>query len=114
MKEPSPRSLGRKETLWWPAVTGCPTIYIKYKAFYGDGYQVKVDRLGPRARKVLKRSDLQEYMEVLADYIMQEPNKMGIWVKGTVDKVTRREVICLLYVEVELTPVPDCKLLFPD
>ena len=34
--------------------------------------------------------------------------------KGTVDKVTRKEVICTLYVGVELTPVPDCKLLFPD
>ena len=53
-------------------------------------------------------------MEVLANYNMQEPNKRGIWVKGTVDKVSRKEVICTLYLGVELSPVPDCKLLFPD
>ena len=80
----------------------------------GLSYYVKLDQLRPRARKVLKRSDLKEGMEVLANYNMQEPNKRGIWVKGTVDKATRKEVICTLYVGVELTPVPDCKLLISD
>ena len=97
-------------------VAGCDglTYYVKYDAFHGDDYQVKLDQLRPRARKVLKRSELKEGMEVLANYNVQEPNKRGIWVKGTVSKVTRKEVFCTLYVGVDLTPVPDCKLLFPD
>ena len=70
-------------------VAGCDglTYYVNYDAFHGDDYQVKMDQLRPRARKVLKRSDL----EVLASYNMQEPNKRGVWVKGTVDTVTRKE-----------------------
>ena len=63
---------------------------------------------------MLKRSDLKEGMDVLANYNVQEPKKRGIWVRGTVDKVTRKEVVSTLYVGVDLTPVPDCKLLFPD
>ena len=51
---------------------------------------------------------------MLANYNMEEPNQRSILVKGMVDKVTRKEVICSLYLGVELTPVPDCKLLFPD
>ena len=75
---------------------------------------MKLDQLRPRARKVLRRSDLKEGMEVLANYNMQEPKKRGIWVRGVVEKVTRKEVVCTLYVGVDLTPVPDCKLSFPD
>ena len=97
-------------------VAGCDglTYYVKYDAFHGDDYQVKLAQLRTRARKVLKRSDLKEGMEVLAIYNMQEPNKRGILVKWTMDKMTRKEVICTLYVGVELTPVPDCKLLISD
>ena len=97
-------------------VAGCDglTYYVKYEAYHGDDYQVKLHQLRPRARKVLKRSDLKEGMEVLANYNMQEPKKRGIWVRGVVEKVTRKEVVCTLYVGVDLTPVPDCKLSFPD
>ena len=97
-------------------VAGCEglTYDVKYDDFQGDDNQVELDQLRPRARKILKRSDLKEGMEVLAIYNMQEPNKRGILVKWTMDKMTRKEVICTLYVGVELTPVPDCKLLFPD
>ena len=91
-------------------VAGCDglTYYVKYDAFHGDDYQVELAQLRPRARKVLKRSDLKEGMEVLANYNVQDPKKRGIWVRGTVDKVTRKEVVCTLYVGV-VTPVPDCK-----
>ena len=92
-------------------VAGCDglTYYVKYDAFHGDDYQVKLAQLRPRARKVLKRSDLKEGMDVLANYNVQEPKKRRIWVKGTVYKVTRKEVVSTLYVGVDLTPVPDCK-----
>ena len=62
---------------------------------------------------MLKRSDLKEGMDVLANYNVQEPKKRGIWVRGTVDKVTRKEVVSTLYVGVELTPFPDCSSSFP-
>ena len=87
---------------------------MKYEAYHGDDYQVKLHQLRPRARKVLKRSDLKEGMEVLANYNMQEPKKRGIWVRGVVEKVTRKEVVCTLNVWADLTPLPNCKLSFPD
>ena len=39
------------------------TYYVKYEAYEGDDYQVKLETLRPRARKVLKRSDLEPGME---------------------------------------------------
>ena len=45
---------------------------------------------------------------------MAEPKKRGIWVRGKVEKVSRQAVVCTLYVGVDLTPVPGCKLPFPD
>ena len=35
-------------------------------------------------------------------------------VERLVVKVTRKEVVCTIYVGVDLTPVPDCKLSSPD
>ena len=35
-------------------------------------------------------------------------------VERVVEKVTRKEVVCTIYVGVDLTPVPDCKLSSPD
>ena len=35
-------------------------------------------------------------------------------VDGVVEKVTRKKVVCTIYVGVDLTPVPDCKLSSPD
>ena len=69
---------------------------------------------GPEPWKVLKRAELKEGLEVLANYNMAEPKKRGIWVKGKVEKVTRQAVVCTPYVGVDLTPVPGCKLPFPD
>ena len=57
---------------------------------------------------------MKEGLEVLANYNMAEPKKRGIWVKGKVEKVTRQAVVCTPYVGVDLTPVPGCKLPFPD
>ena len=34
-----------------------PTYYVKNDAYDGDDYQVKLEQLRPRARKVLSRSD---------------------------------------------------------
>ena len=53
MKESSLRSPEMKETL----VAGCDglTYYVKYEAYHGDDYQVKLDQLRPRDRKVLQR-----------------------------------------------------------
>ena len=94
-------------------VAGCDglTYYVRY---HGHDYPVKLDQLRPRARKVLKRAELKEGLEVLANYNMAEPKKRGIWVRGKVEKVSRQAVVCTLYVGVDLTPVPNCKLPFPE
>ena len=53
-------------------------------------------------------------MEVLVNYNMTEPSKRGIWVAGKVEKVVKQAVVCTLYVGEALTPVPDCRLTFPE
>ena len=72
------------------------TYFVKYDAYDGDDYQVKLEQLRPRARKVLSRSDLELGMDVLVNYNMNEPSKRGIWVAGKVDKVSRQAVVCTL------------------
>ena len=59
-----------------------PAYYVKNYAYDGDDYQVKLEQLRPRARKVLSRSDLELGMDVLVNYNMNEPSKRGIWVAG--------------------------------
>ena len=90
------------------------TYYVKYDGYDGDDYQVKLEQLRPRARKVLERAELKAGLDVLANYNMGDPAKRGLWLSGVVEKVSRQAVLCTLYVGVELTPVPGCKLAFPD
>ena len=48
-------------------VAGCDglTYYVKYDAYDGDDYKVKLDQLRPRARKILKSRELEPNMDVL-------------------------------------------------
>ena len=90
------------------------TYYVKYEAWAGEDYKVKLEQLRPRARTVLARSELKAGMEVLANYNVEEPGQRGWWVEGRVEKVTRQAVTCTLLVGPDQTPLHHCKLPFPD
>jgi len=95
-------------------VAGCDklTYYVKYDAYDGDDYKIKLENLRPRARKLIKSRDLQIDMEVLVNYNISVPEKRGMWFKAKVEKV--RPLVCTVFAGVELTPVPGCKILFQD
>jgi len=95
-------------------VAGCDglTYYVKYEAYDGDDYKVKIDHLRPRARKYYKSRELVAGMEVMVNYNMSQPDKRGLWLTANVDSV--RPLVCTVFAGVELTPVPDCVILFQE
>ena len=96
-------------------VAGCDglTYYVKYDAYDGDDYKVKLDQLRPRARKILKSRELEPNMDVLVNYSLQDPGKRGFWFRAKVEKV-RPHLLCTLFVGVEETPVQECKIIFAE
>ena len=49
------------------------TYYVKYDAYDGDDYKIKLHQLCLRARKILKSRELEADMEILANYNLQDP-----------------------------------------
>eukprot|EP00092_Neocalanus_flemingeri_P024497 GFUD01026565.1.p1 GENE.GFUD01026565.1~~GFUD01026565.1.p1 ORF type:complete len:605 (+),score=218.89 GFUD01026565.1:105-1919(+) len=95
-------------------VAGCDglTYYVKYEAYDGDDYKVKLDHLGPRARKYYKARELEAEMDVLVNYNMSQPDKRGLWLTGKVE--TARPLVCTVFAGVDLTPIPGCAIVFQD
>ena len=89
------------------------TYFVKYDAYDGDDYRIKLHQLCPRARKILKSRELEADMEVLVNYNLQDPGRRGCWFRGKVEKV-RPHLLCTLFVGVDQTPVEGCKIVFPD
>ena len=80
------------------------TYFVKYDAYDGDDYRIKLHQLCPRARKILKSRELEADMEVLVNYNLQDPGRRGCWFRGKVEKV-RPHLLCTLYVGVDQTSV---------
>ena len=59
---------------------------MKYDAYEGDDYKMKLEHLRPRAKRVLKSRELTEGLEVLVPYNVTEPEKRGEWYSATVEK----------------------------
>lgn len=95
-------------------VAGCDgfTYYVKYEAYDGDDYKVKLDHLRPRARKFYKSRELEVSQTVLVNYNITQPDKRGMWFTAKVESV--RPLICTVFAGVELTPVPDCAIIFQE
>jgi len=88
------------------------TYYVKYEAYDGDDYKIKLEHLRPRARKYFKSRELEPGMEVLVNYNISQPDKRGMWFDAKVEKV--RPLVCTVFAGVELTPVPDCSIVFQE
>jgi len=88
------------------------TYCVGYEAYDGDDYKVKIDHLRPRARKFYKSRELEVGMEVLVNYNISQPDRRGMWFTAMVDAV--RPLVCTVMAGVELTPVPDCTILFQE
>ena len=93
---------------------GCDdlTYYVKYEAYDGDDYKVRLDQLRPRARKYYKAREVAVGMEVLVNYNMSQPDKRGLWLTAKVEAV--KPLVCTVYAGVDLTPVPDCVIIFQE
>ena len=51
-------------------------------------------------------------MEGMVNYNISQPDKKGLWFNATVDTV--RPLVCTVMAGVELTPVPDCTVIFQE
>jgi len=88
------------------------TYYVKYEAYDGDDYKVKVDSIRPRARKVYKSRELTVGMDVMVNYNINQPDQRGMWFNAKVESL--RPLVCTVMAGVELTPVPDCTIVFQE
>ena len=93
---------------------GCDalTYYVKYEAYEGDDYTVKLEQLQPRARRVLKARELTVGMEVFVPYNVTEPDARGEWYRATVEEV-RPKLLVTVLAGTELLPIPQCEVLHP-
>ena len=85
---------------------------MKYDAYEGDDYKVKLEHLRPRAKRVLKSRELTEGLEVLVPYNVTEPEKRGEWYSATVEKA-RPSLMCTVRAGVDMLPLAECSILFP-
>lgn len=95
-------------------VAGCDglTYYVKYEAYDGDDYKVKFENIRPRARKIYKSRELEVGMDVMVNYNITQPDKRGMWFNAKVNAL--RPLVCTVMAGVELTPVPDCTIIFQE
>jgi len=92
---------------------GALTFKIKYDAYDGDDYCATLDNIRPRARVFLKQRELAEDMKVMVNYNVSSPDRRGMWFDAIVCSV-RPKLVCTVLAGLDLTPVPDCEILFAD
>ena len=116
--------LGTTSFLWWKQSPLRRTTK-KLRITVTSSNQVKCEE---RANSLVLREELFLTMSVIFGGAVISTNfwycqkhlstKNNWWMKPVVErlvaKVTRNEVVCTIYVGVDLTPVPDCKLSSPD
>ncbi|XP_056018667.1 E3 ubiquitin-protein ligase UHRF1-like isoform X2 [Ostrea edulis] len=87
-----------------------------------DGYddtepeKLECKDIRPRARKVIKVSDIKEGQKVMANYNVDDPELRGFWydciITGKRDTRTIKELTATVFIGPDLMPLDDCKLLF--
>jgi len=86
---------------------------VKYDAYDGDDYTAKIDNLRPRARVFLKARELAPEMKVMVNYNVTSPDRRGMWFDAIINEV-RPKLMCTVLAGLDLTPIPDCEILFTD
>ncbi|XP_062593706.1 E3 ubiquitin-protein ligase UHRF1-like [Saccostrea cucullata] len=89
-----------------------------------DGYddtepeKLECKDIRPRARKVIKLSDIKEGQKVMANYNVDDPDLRGFWydciITGKRDTRTIKELTATVFIGPDLMPLDECKLLFTN
>jgi len=92
------------------------SYHIGFEKYLEDVLTVLSTEIRPRARTLLKFSEVQIGQHIMANYNYEDNDSRGFWydckVTDKKDSRTSKELISTVYIGADLTPLHDCKLLF--
>ncbi|KAK7010488.1 E3 ubiquitin-protein ligase UHRF1 [Biomphalaria glabrata] len=92
------------------------TYHIFFEKYPDDIEKVLSSEIRPRARTLIRFQDVQVGQLIMANYNLEEPEMRGYWydciVTGKKDTRTMKELYATVKAGPNLTPLPNCRLLF--
>ncbi|KAL4236714.1 ubiquitin-like with PHD and RING finger domains 2 [Mactra antiquata] len=83
-----------------------------------DHVQLQCKDIRPRAKTIIKFSDVKVGSLVMANYNIEEPDERGFWydcvITDKIDTRTNKKLTATVYFGPDLSPLENCKLLFVD
>ncbi|XP_050407733.2 E3 ubiquitin-protein ligase UHRF1-like [Patella vulgata] len=90
--------------------------HVQYEG-YEEVEQLKLKNVRPRCKNVIKFPNIEIGQNVMANYNCEDPTERGFWydclITGKKENKSK-ELLATVYAGVDLTPLEDCKLVFPN
>ncbi|ESO96469.1 hypothetical protein LOTGIDRAFT_206317 [Lottia gigantea] len=90
--------------------------HVQYEG-YEETEQLKMNNIRPRCKNLIKFNDLKVGQKVVANYNCEDPAERGFWYDCVItDKKENKSkgILATVFAGVDLTPLEDCKILFPN